>query len=173
MNLRLTSVTLALLATITLTFAADKPDFTEPGPDVIVKQLYKANDAGEGPFHDRENPKLLKQYFTKELAMLIRKDAVQPAGEVSAYDFDPLYESQDPQTKNFKIGQVQRSGVSKSIGKGPDDRLRIVPVTFTDYGKRRFIRFLCEQQADKSWKIADVIYSDGNTLTRMIRDSYK
>jgi hypothetical protein len=32
---------------------------------------------------------------------------------------------------------------------------------------------LCEQQADKSWKIADVIYSDGNTLTRMIRDSYK
>ena len=172
MNIRTISIALALLATITLGFAA-KPESTGPDPDAILKNLYKAHAAQKGPFDDKENLKALGQYFTKELAALIRKDAIESKGEVGAYGFDPLYESQDPEIKNFKIGKVQWGGILKREDDEPEDGLAVVVVTFTDNGKRRTMPFRFQQQADKSWKIADINYSDGSTLAGLIRDAYK
>ena len=172
MNIRTTSIALALLATITLSFGA-KPESTGPDPDAILRNLYKAHNAQKGPFEDKENLKVLRQYFTKELAALIRKDAIESQGEVGAYGFDPLYESQDPEIKNFKIGEVHWGGIVKHEGDEPEDGLAVVIVTFTDHGKRRSIPFTFQQQADKSWKIADINYSDGSSLADLIRDTYK
>ena len=172
MNIRTASTTLALLATITLSFGA-KPESTGPDPDAILKNLYKAHAAQKGPFEDKENLKVLQQYFTKELAALIRKDAIESKGEVGAYGFDPLYESQDPEIKNFKVGEVQWGGILKRDDDEPEDGLAIVVVTFTVSGKRRSIPFRFDQQPDKSWKIADINYSDGSTLSGLIRDAYK
>ena len=172
MNIRTTSIALALLATASVSFGA-KPESSGPDPDVIIKNLYKAHAAQKGPFADKENLKALQQYFTKELATLIRKDAIESKGEVGAYGFDPLYESQDPQIKNFKVGEVQWGGILKREDDEPEEGLAIVVVTFTDNGKRRSIPFRFDQQPDKSWRIADINYSDGSSLAGLIRDAYK
>ena len=172
MNIRTIPIALALLATITFSFAA-KPESTGPDPDAILKNLYKAHAAQKGPFDNKENLKVLQQYFTKELAALIRKDAIESKGEVGAYGFDPLYDSQDPEIKNFKIGEVHWGGILKRKDDEPEDGLAVVVVTFTDNGKPRTIPFRFEQQTDKSWKIADINYAGGNSLAELIREAYK
>ena len=151
-------------------FAA-KPQSSGPDPDVIVRNLYKAHDAQKGPFFDRENRKLAEQYFTKELAGLIVKDAVESQGEVGAYGTDPLYDSQDPQVKNFKIGEVQWGGIKKRADDEGDEGFALVNVTFTDSGKKREIRFGFEQQPEKTWRISEIHYSEGSLL-QMLRDAY-
>jgi hypothetical protein len=101
-----------------------------PDPDAILRDLYKTHDAQKGPFFDRKNRNLVERYFTKELAALIVKDAGKSNDEIGAYDFDPLYASQDPQVKNFKIGAVQRGGISKRAGDHGDDASAfIIPTT--------------------------------------------
>lgn len=163
------SAILFLLAVHTV--GAGNPETTGPDPAAILKQLYKAHDAEEGLFFDRENRSLAEQYFTAELAGLIVKDAVASKGEVGAYEIDPLYESQDPQVKNFKIGALQWGGIKKGSDDDGDESFALVNVTFTDNGKKRAIRFGFEQQTDKSWRISDIHYSEGSLL-EMLRSAY-
>ena len=155
-------------ATALISFAA-KPASTGPDPDLILKNLYKAHDAQKGPFFDEENRTVLEQYFTKELAGLILKDAVAAKGEVGALDFDPLYESQDPQITNFKVGEVKWGGILKHKGNEPEEGLAVVEVTFKDSGEARRIGFRFQQNAQKAWKIADINYSDGRSIVGILR----
>ena len=170
MHTRFAPIFLALLLATPAAFAA-KPESSGPDPDVILKNLYKAHDAQKGPFFDRENLKLAEQYFTKELAGLIVKDAVESQGEVGAYGMDPLYDSQDPEVKNFKIGEVQWGGIKKGEDDEGDEGFALVNVTFTDSGKKRQIRFGFEQQRDKTWRISEIHYSEGSLL-EMLRTTY-
>ena len=170
MHTRLVSAVIALFIAAPDSFA-QKPESSGPDPDVILKNLYKAHDAQKGPFFDRENRKLAEQYFTKELAGLIVKDAVESQGEVGAYGMDPLYDSQDPQVKNFKIGAVQWGGIKKREDDEGDEGFALVNVTFTDNGKKREIRYGFEQQADKTWRISEIHYSEGSLL-EMLRTTY-
>ena len=170
MSAHFASLSIAFLIAVPSAFAA-KPESSGPDPDVILKNLYKAHDAQKGPFADRENRKLAEQYFTQELAGLIVKDAVESKGEVGAYEMDPLYDSQDPEVKNFKIGPVQWGGITKHAGDEGDDGFALVEVTFTDNGKRREIRFGFEQQTDKTWRISEIHYAEG-TLLHMLRSAY-
>jgi hypothetical protein len=166
---------LALSAVILLlavqSLMAAKPESKGPEPDALLRQLYKVHDAQEGPFFDRENRTLAEQYFTTELAGLIVKDAVESQGEVGAYEMDPLYESQDPEVKNFKIGGVQWGGIKKRADDEPDEGFALVAVTFTERGKKREIRFGFEQQADKTWRISEIHYSD-SSLLQILRSAY-
>ena len=170
MHKRFAAAFIALLIAGPTGFAA-KPESSGPDPDVILKNLYKAHDAQKGPFFDRENRKLAEQYFTKELAGLIVKEAVESKGEVGAYEMDPLYESQDPQVKNFKIGEVQWDGIKKRANDEGDEGFALVNVTFSDSGQKREIRFGFEQQPDKTWRISEIHYSDGSLL-QMLRAAY-
>ena len=160
-----------VLVAATLTIFA-KPESKGPAPDAILKNLYKAHDASKGPFAERQNRAVLDRYFTKELADLIQMDAVQADGEVGAYEFDPLYESQAPEAEDFKVGKVYWGGILKHAGDEPEDGLAIVEVTFKERGKSRSIPFRFQQEPDKTWKIADISYSDGRTLAGLIRDAY-
>lgn len=162
---------ISFLAAAAITFAA-KPDSSGPDPDTIVKDLYKAHDAQKGPFFDRGSRKLVGQYFTDELTVLIVKDAKEANGEVGAYEFDPLYASQDPQVKNFKIGATQWGGLKKHADDEGDPTFALVTVTFKDGSKQRELRFGFEQQADKTWRISEIHYPDGTSLLQILRQAY-
>lgn len=133
-------------------------------PDKLVRDLYKAHKAGQGPFFQTKNRALVDKYFTKGLADLIWKDAVKARGEVGAIDFDPLYGSQDPQVSNFIIMDTGWGGESKF---GPDDKA-VVQVTFKDSGRERMVSFQFMQGKDKKWKIYDVHYRGNGDELRLV-----
>jgi hypothetical protein len=93
-------------------------------------------------------------------------------GEVGAYEFDPMYGSQDPQVKNFKTGAVQWGGIKKRDDDEGDDGFALVAVTFKDGGKNREMRFGFELQPDKTWRISEIHYPDGNSLLQILREAY-
>ncbi|MDQ2867812.1 MAG: YbjP/YqhG family protein [Verrucomicrobiota bacterium] len=132
-----------------------------PAPAAIVRELYQMHDAETGPFFDRQNREMVGKYFTRELSELIVKDADAADDEVGALDFDPLYETQDPQITGLTI---------RAIGAGQNGDAT-VEVSFNDSGKPRLLKFRMQQDATKAWKIADIIYSDGRTLAGILRDN--
>lgn len=124
-------------------------------PNAIIKKLYKVQKAGSGPFFQTKSRVIVDKYFTKDLADLIWKDAVDAKGEVGALDFDPLYNSQDPQPTNFVIMNTGWGGDAKF---GPADEA-VVQVTFKQWKKEYMISFRFHQQKNKQWKIYDIRYA--------------
>ena len=159
MNISLFTTLLFAAAAVALA----SPESRGSDPEAIVKDLYKAHDAHKGPFSQTENRGLIDRYFTKELAALIWKDAVTANGEIGALDFDPLYDSQDPQITAFKIGKMKLRGNTEDAGPTALD------VTFKDSGKPVTIGFQFEQDTNKAWKIADIHYADGRSLRAILR----
>lgn len=152
----------ALIAAFIVAAATDvmaAPEASGPEPDAILRNLYKAHEAEKGPFFDRENRAALEQYFTKELAALILKDAIESQGEVGALEADPLYESQDPRITDLQVGEVKR-------GEGGTATADVV---FKDSGTPRRIGFRFETDAKGTWKIADIKYPDGRTIVGILR----
>jgi hypothetical protein len=81
-----------LLLTVVFALSSQLAAQTRPlAPDVVVKNLYAAHNAKRGPFFQTKNRALVNQYFQKELADLIWKDAVGSKGEVGVLNFDPMY----------------------------------------------------------------------------------
>src|SRR5215203_2348376 len=74
-------------------------------PDALVKDLYKTHDKDEGVILDGKSRKLLDKYFDKTLADFIWKDLTTHTDEVGVLDFDPFYNAQDVQIKNFAVGK--------------------------------------------------------------------
>lgn len=151
MTLRNFTLTLLALCCTTPGFAQKAKPLE---PNVIVKNLYAASKGKKSPFFQTEDKARLDPYFTKSLANLIWKDAVESKGEVGRLDFDPLYGSQDPQIKDFVIGETGLGGDKKF---GPDNEA-VVQVTFKDSGKETMISFRFLQGKDKEWKIDDIRY---------------
>ncbi len=125
-------------------------------PNVIVKNLYKAQKAGSGPFFQTKSRVVIDKYFARSLADLIWKDAVEAKGEVGKLDFDPLYGIQDPQVKDFVIMDTGWGGDAKF---GPATEA-VVQVTFTSNGKELMVSYRFHQQKTKLWKIYDIRYAD-------------
>lgn len=149
-----TLITIALLlASVSIGFAQRKSAKTA-NPHVIVRQLYKAQKAGTGPFFQTKSRALVDKYFTKDLADLIWKDAVGAKGEVGLLDFDPLYGSQDPRPTDFVIMDTGWGGDAKF---GPANEA-VVQVTFKTDGKEQMVSFRFHQQKSKIWKIYDIRY---------------
>ena len=125
-----------------------------PDPDVLVKKLYAAQQAGSGPFFQTKSRAIVDKYFTKELANLIWNDAVKADGEVGAIDFDPLYGSQDPEITDFEIMET---------GWGGDDKA-VVQVTFKNADEEQMVSFQFQQDKNKQWKIDDIRYPNSDNL---------
>src|ERR1043166_1391045 len=79
-------------------------------PDALVADLYRAHNAKRSPFFQTRSRARVNQYFEKDLADLIWKDAVTSKGEVGVIDGDPLYDAQDMKIKNFAIGKASIEG---------------------------------------------------------------
>lgn len=121
-------------------------------PDAVVKNLYAAQKAGNGPFFQKENRAVVDKYFAPELADTIWKDATSAGDGVGALDFDPLFYAQDTQITNFVIAKA--------------DANNMVKVRFKNMGKNEEIVFSLtkENTASKTWKIDSIGYSDAEDL---------
>ena len=131
---------------------------TQTAPDAVVADLYKRHDARKSPFFQDKNRALVDKFFTKKTADMIWKDAIDSKGEVGALGADPLYDAQNVEIKNFKVGKADIKGDQAEV-----------PVTFRNFGEKQTITFLLRQEKGV-WKIEDIRYADGRTLTEMFED---
>lgn len=129
-------------------------------PEAVVTDLYKQHDAKKSPFFQTKNRALVDKYFTKTLADLIWKDATSSKNEVGAIDGDPLYNAQDMEIKNFSIGKGDVKGETS-----------MVAATFTNFGNKKTVNFSLKQTAG-AWKIDNILYGDGDSLLKWLKDTY-
>ena len=132
-------------------------------PEALIADLYKAHKSKRtDPFFDSKSRVTLDKYFTKSLADLIWNDSVNSAknNEVGVIDGDPLYDAQDMEIKNFAIGKAEINGDSG-----------VVPVTFTNFGKKQTIKFDITRVAN-TWKVDDIDYgSEEGTMRSWFKSS--
>lgn len=126
----------------------------------LVADLYKQHDAKKSPFFQTKNRALVDKYFTKQLADLIWKNATSSSGEVGAIDGDPLYNTQDPDIKNFAIGVAKVTGLVASV-----------PVTFTNGGRKENLTFELKQ-VNGGWKVDNIQYGNGENLLKWLKETY-
>ncbi len=127
-------------------------------PDAVVANLYKLHKK-RSPFFQTRSRALLDEFFEKNLANLIWKDAVTSKGEVGALDFDPLYNAQDTDIKNFVIHKpTYQEGKAEVI------------VSFENFGEKQRIVFELISQKT-GWKIANINYGEGSDLLGMLQQN--
>lgn len=123
-----------------------------------IADLYKQHDAKKSPFFQTGDRGRVDAFFTKSTADLIWKDSTNSKGEIGALDFDPLYDAQDVDKKNFAIGKASVK----------DDTATVV-VTYTNWGEKKRITYLLKMQ-DGSWKIDDIKYQAGHSLLGLLKE---
>jgi hypothetical protein len=156
----MTKITAILAFVLCASMSLGKEAKEPPAADEIVKSLYAAAKGDKSPFFQADDRARLDPYFTKSLGDLLWKDFIDANGEVGALNFDPLFASQDPQPKNFVIGEPGLGGDKKF---GPEDEA-VVQVTFIDGEQEVMISFRLVQGADKQWRIDDIRYPSINDL---------
>ena len=130
-------------------------------PDEIVKNLYAAQkNPKTAPFFQTTNRAAVDKFFAADLADLIWDDTVKANGEVGTIDGDPLYNAQDMKITAFVIGKPEYT-----------DDIATVLVSFKNFGKADTVKFMFEQQEDKTWKIMDIVYKNGDMLKGMLFDA--
>jgi hypothetical protein len=126
-------------------------------PENVVKELYRVHRNGYGHVFERQGRKLQQKFFDRKLAALIWKDVTRPnQDEVGNLDFDPLYNAQDIQIKNLRVG----AGVVKGL-------TATVPVTFMNYDQRVRIEFRLVNTKG-GWKISNIDYGQGSDLVGLL-----
>ncbi|MCE7962530.1 MAG: DUF3828 domain-containing protein [Acidobacteria bacterium ACB1] len=135
-----------------------------PAPETVVQALYKAHDAKKSPFFQSKDRALVDKYFSKPLADLIWKDATTHTSDVGVIDGDPLYNAQDVEIKDLKIGTGQIDA--------KNEKKATVNVTFTNFGKPNTIKFEMSAGAE-SWKIDDIVYSPSDSMLKWFKEADK
>lgn len=129
-------------------------------PNVIIKNLYKAQKAGTGPFFQSKSRVVIDKYFTKDLADLIWNDAKEANGEVGKLDFDPLFGVKDNTHTDFVVMDTGWGGDAKF---GPATEAVVQVIFKLIDGKETMVSFRFRQQKNKLWKIYDIRYpGDGD-----------
>lgn len=128
-------------------------------PETIVADLYKQHDADKSPFFQSESRSLVDKYFSEKLADMIWNDAITSGSEVGALGADPLYDAQDTDIKNFKVGASDIKGKSATV-----------PVTFENFGEKQIIIFEFIQEKG-AWKINNIKYSEGFSLMSLLEEN--
>jgi hypothetical protein len=130
-----------------------------PAPSDVVRELYKSHRGGLGHLFERQGRKLQLRFFDAKLAALIWKDLTEtPEGEVGHLDFDPLYNAQDTQIKNFRVGAATVKGDAASV-----------PVTFVNFDQKVKIDFRLVR-AKGAWKISNIVYGGGSDLLKILSE---
>jgi hypothetical protein len=133
------------------------PVITVSQPETAVRELYRVHRNGRGHLFEKQGRKLQQKFFDQKLAALIWKNLSEtPEGEVGNIDFDPLYNAQDTQIKNFRVGASNIKGDTATV-----------PVTFMNYDQKVRIDFrLVNTKA--GWKISNVVYGGGSDLVKIL-----
>jgi hypothetical protein len=126
-------------------------------PETAVRELYRVHRDGKGHVFEKQGRKLQQQFFDQKLAALIWKDITEtPEGEVGHIDFDPLYNAQDMQIKNFRVGTAAVKGATATV-----------PVTFMNYDQKVTIEFRLVN-TKQGWKVANILYGGGSDLVQIL-----
>ena len=134
---------------------------TQKSPEALVAELYKQHDAKKSPFFQSKDRAPVDKYFTGATADLIWKDATRSnQNEVGVLDGDPLYNAQDMEIKNFKVGAADIKGDKATV-----------TVTFDNFGQKQTLKFLLVQEKS-SWKINDIDYGEAGTLVKWLKNEY-
>ena len=126
-------------------------------PTKVVTDLYGAHKGKADPLQYPASKKLLGAYFEKGLLALFLKDQSESKGEVGKLDFDPLYDAQDFDIKDFSVVTVARQKDSAEVA-----------ATFKNIGTSEKVVFLLSNTA-QGWRITDIKYSDGRTLKAILK----
>lgn len=136
--------------------AQSKPKVAKPSPEAVVAELYKQHSKATPLFQTRSRA-LLDKFFDKQLADLLWKDANTTREEVGPLNGDPLYNAQDMDIKEFKIGKAVISNGTAQV-----------KVSFTNFDRKEEIRF--DLSSSKTgWKVSNLTYLDGTTLVGILR----
>lgn len=130
-------------------------------PDALVKDLYKTHDKDQGAILDGKSRKLIDKYFDKTLADFLWKDLTTHKDEVGVLDFDPFYNAQETQIKNFKVGEPKIEGDKATVG-----------VAFQNFDRKETLTYALARQ-NSAWKISDIKYTDGTSLVGYFKEDAK
>ncbi len=126
-------------------------------PADVIRDLYRVHDNGNGPIFGRSGRRYLVKYFNQRLADLLWKNTAAPPGdEVGNLDFDPLYNAQDTEITNFRVGEAVIEGEKA-----------VVLVSFNNYDQRTKITFKMVN-AGEDWKIENIDYGEGSNLVKIL-----
>lgn len=130
-------------------------------PDALVKELYKIHDQDLKKSSDTilngKSRKLLDKFFDKTLADLIWKDLTTKREGVGVLDFDPFYNAQDFDVKNFSVSPAKI-----------DDTRASVVVKFTNSGRKNNLNYRLVRR-NAAWKITNIEYSDSSSLMKYFK----
>jgi|SRR5919197_2018867 hypothetical protein len=126
-------------------------------PTKVVTDLYSAHKGKADPLQYPASKKLLGAYFEKGLLSLYLKDQSESKGEVGKLEFDPLYNAQDFEIKNFSVALVTQQKDSAEVA-----------ASFKNMGTTEKIVFLLSNTTP-DWRITDIKYSDGRTLKGILK----
>jgi hypothetical protein len=126
-------------------------------PETVVKELYRVHRNGAGHVFEKQGRKLQQKYFDQKLAALLWKNLSEtPEGEVGNIDFDPLYNAQDTQIKNFRVG-----------GSTIKENTATVPVTFMNFDQKVRLTFSLVNTKG-GWKVSNIDYGGGSNLVKIL-----
>ncbi len=162
MKIKIVLLSVCLLAFGSIGFAQTKNKkikTTVITPGQVVKDLYAAQkNEKTNPFAQIKSRALVDKYFAKDFADLVWKTNSSELG----WNVDPLFNSQDPQITEFAVGAPKEDG-------GPDNVY--LKVNFKSYGNPESVGFTLQRESNKSWKINNIDYSDGEDLASILRYS--
>ena len=148
-------MTMCLFASLSVN-AQPRPKPGKPSPEAVVAELYKQHNKATPLFQTRSRA-LLDKFFDKQLADLLWKDANTARDEVGPLNGDPLYNAQDMEIKDFKIGKAVISNGTAQV-----------KVSFTNFDRKEEIRF--DLGLSKTgWKVSNLTYLDGSTLVGILK----
>ena len=131
----------------------------DPDPAEVVRELYRVHRNGYGHVFERRGRRDQQKFFDAKLAGLIWKDLTEtPEGELGRIDFDPLFNTQDAQIKNFRVGAGAVKGNTASV-----------PVTFVNFDQKVKIDFRLVL-VKGVWKISNIIYGGGSDLLKILSE---
>lgn len=126
-------------------------------PETVVKELYRVHRNGYGHIFEKQGRKQQQKFFERSLAALIWKNLTQtPEGEVGNIDFDPLFNAQDTQIKNFRVGAAVIKGDAATV-----------PVTFMNFDQKVKIEFRLVNTKE-GWKISNIFYGGDSDLVKIL-----
>lgn len=126
-------------------------------PETLVKELYRVHRNGYGHLFEKQGRKQQQKFFTPSLAALIWKNLTQtPEGEVGNIDFDPLYNAQDTQIRNFRVGASTIKGDTATV-----------PVTFMNFDQKVRLEFRLVN-TKQGWKVSNIIYGGGMDFVQIL-----
>jgi hypothetical protein len=126
-------------------------------PRAVIETLYKVHKQGNGHVFDREGVDRLDRYFDPKLTRLLRKEILgTKPGEVGNLDFDPLFNAQDLDLADFRVGTPRVSGDAATIIVSFRNNNQPVKIT---YKMRRTAR---------GWRISNLDYGKGYNLVKIL-----